>query len=215
MHRCTLLHAKRSVPTAHNANNRANNRNISFKPAITSTFSRPWRRRRPTLCPGAAPRPRVGSRSGAAWRPAACRGIPLQPCHARPRARTPGGPCRPSPMAPAAPHGKPPQNGHPARRVSASPLSTGPPRDHGALHRHRHASATTLRFISLPPRGILQWPEEQSRSGCGQDGGDADQSQHRRMWRCRSSCPLLLARPFPPRQPPCSQPPPLPRRSIV
>ena len=26
--------------------------------------------------------------------------------------------------------------------------------------------------------GILQWPEEQSRSGCGQDGGDADQSQH-------------------------------------
>jgi hypothetical protein len=43
------------------------------------------------------------------------------------------------------------------RRDSASPLSTGPPRDHGALHRHRHASATTLRLISLPPRGILQW----------------------------------------------------------
>jgi len=36
---------------------------------------------------------------------------------------------------------------------------------HGALHRHRHANATTLRFISLSPRGILQWPEEQSRSG--------------------------------------------------
>ena len=94
-----------------------------------------------------------------------------------------------------------------ARRVSASPpsLSTGPPRDHGALHRHRHASATTLRLISLSPRGILQWPEEQSRSGCGQDGGNADQSQHRRMWRCR--CPLILARPSPPRQPSCSQPP--------
>ena len=111
-----------------------------------------------------------------------------------------------------------------ARRDSASPLSPGPPRDHGALHRHRHASATTLRLISLSPRGILQWPEEQSRSGCGQDSGDADQSQHthththththRRMWRCRSSCPLLLARPSP-RQPPCSQPPPPPRRSLV
>ena len=53
---------------------------------------------------------------------------------------------------------------------------------------------TTLRLISLSPRGILQWPEEQSRSGCGQDGGNTDQSQHRRMWRCRSSCPLILAR---------------------
>jgi len=74
-------------------------------------------------------------------------------------------------------------------------------------------SATTLRIISL--FGILQWPEEQSRSGCGLDGGDADQSQHRRVWRCRSSCPLLLARPSPPRQPPCSQRPRPPRRSIV
>ena len=38
-----------------------------------------------------------------------------------------------------------PSPAHPhARRVSASPLSTGPPRDRGALHRHRHASATTL-----------------------------------------------------------------------
>ena len=77
------------------------------------------------------------------------------------------------------------------------------------------ASATTLRLISLSPRGILQWPEEQSRSGCGQDGGNADQSQHRRMWRCRSSCPLILARPSPPCQPSCSQPPPPPRRSLV
>jgi len=42
-----------------------------------------------------------------------------------------------------------------ALRVSASPLSTGPPRDHGALHRHRHASATTLRFISLSPRAAF------------------------------------------------------------
>ena len=44
----------------------------------------------------------------------------------------------------------------------------------------------------------------------------ADQSQqrHRRMWRCRSSCPLLLARPSPPRQP-RSQPPPPPRRSLA
>ena len=46
-------------------------------------------------------------------------------------------------------------------------------RETTALHRHRHASATTLRLVSLPPRGILQWPEEQSRSGCGQDGGNA------------------------------------------
>ena len=60
--------------------------------------------------------------------------------------------------------------------TSSSPLSTGPPRDHGALHRHRHASATTLRLISLSPRGILQWPEEQSRSGCDQDGGNADRT---------------------------------------
>ena len=95
-------------------------------------------------------------------------------------------------------------------RISSLPQlesTVGPPRDHGALHRHRHASATTLRLISLSPRGILQWPEEQSRSGCGQDGGNADQSQHRRMWRCRSSCPLILARPSPPCQPSCSQPP--------
>ena len=28
--------------------------------------------------------------------------------------------------------------------------------------------ACTLRFISLSPRSVLQWPEEQSRSGCGQ-----------------------------------------------
>ena len=133
---------------------------------------------------------------------------------------------------------------HAARRLFASPLSTGPSRDRGALHRHRHASATTLRFISLSPRatrvravpfwhGALSrranlaaghhlgsqhystWPEEQSRSGCGQDGGDEDQPQHSRMWLCRSSCPLLLARPSPPRQPPCSQPPPSPRCSIV
>jgi len=83
------------------------------------------------------------------------------------------------------------------------------------VRRHRHASATTLRRVSLSPRGILQWPEEQSRSGCGQDDGNADQSQHRRMWRCRSSCPLILARPSPPCQPSCSQPPPPPRRSLV
>ena len=74
-----------------------------------------------------------------------------------------------------------------AMPLLATSAELGPPRDHGALHRHRHASATTLRFLSLSPRGILQWPEEQSRSGCGQDGGDADQSQHRRMWRCRST----------------------------
>ena len=34
MHRCTLLHAQRSVPTAHNM------LTISFMPAITSTTSR-------------------------------------------------------------------------------------------------------------------------------------------------------------------------------
>ena len=61
-----------------------------------------------------------------------------------------------------------------------------------ALHRHRHASATTLRLISLSPRprGILQWPEEQSRSGCGQDGGNTDQSQHRRLWPVTNQCRL-------------------------
>jgi len=35
-------------------------------------------------------------------------------------------------------------------------------------HRPRNASATTLRFISLPLRGVLQWREEQSWSGCGE-----------------------------------------------
>ena len=35
------------------------------------------------------------------------------------------------------------------------------------------------------------------------------------MWRCRSSCPLILARPSPPRQPSCSQPPsPAPLTSV-
>jgi hypothetical protein len=70
---------------------------------------------------------------------------------------------------------------------SASPLSTGPPRDRGALERHRHASATH----SLSPRGILQWPEEQSRSGSRRPGdlningcGVVDSS---------SRAPLLLA----------------------
>ena len=66
-----------------------------------------------------APRPGVG-RAGVgprggpgAQRPGAPRGAPRHSCHALPRACTPGGPCHPSPMAPAAPHGKPPQNGHP------------------------------------------------------------------------------------------------------
>ena len=74
MHRCTLLHAQRSVPTAHNM------LTISFMPAITSTTSR--------------------------------------------------------------------MHGEFLRLL----FLQGPPRDRGALHRHRHASATTLRFISLSPR---------------------------------------------------------------
>ena len=56
----------------------------------------------------------AGPRGGpGAQRPGAPRGAPRHSCHALPRACTPGGPCHPSPMAPAAPHGKPPQNGHP------------------------------------------------------------------------------------------------------
>ena len=58
---------------------------------------------------------------------------------------------------------------------------TGPPGDHGALHRPRTASTTTLRFFSLPPRGVLQWLEEQSWSGCGESGSFAGQSQHQRL----------------------------------
>ena len=52
---------------------------------------------------------------------------------------------------------------------------------HGALHRPRTASATTLRFFSLPPRGVLQGLEAQSGSGCGESGGFAGQSQHQRL----------------------------------
>ena len=40
----------------------------------------------------------------------------------------------------------------------------------------RGPAAWASAFAAGPRRGIiLQWPEEQSRSGCGQDGGDADQ----------------------------------------
>ena len=68
-----------------------------------------------------------------------------------------------------------------ARRVSPSFIFTGPPGDHGTLHHPRNASATTLRFISLPSRGVLQWLEEQSGSGCGESGSFAGQSQHQRL----------------------------------
>ena len=66
--------------------------------------------------------------------------------------------------------------------VSERPFRAGPG-DHGALHRPRNASATTLRFFSLPPRGVLQWLEEQSGSGCGESGSIAGQSQHQRLQR--------------------------------
>ena len=65
---------------------------------------------------------------------------------------------------------------------------TGPPGDHGALHRHRNASATTQRFISPPPRGVLQRLEEQSGSGCGESGGFEGQSQYHRLQRRSSPC---------------------------
>ena len=67
----------------------------------------------PRSCP-AARRADVGSRSGAARRPAACRGMPRHPCHARPRACTPGGPRRTSLMSLASDPHDAPRNGHPA-----------------------------------------------------------------------------------------------------
>ena len=63
------------------------------------------------------------------------------------------------------------------------------------------------RHNSFPFRRAAFYNGLKSKVGlaCGQHG---HQSQHRRVWRCRFSCPLLLERPSPPRQPPCSQPPP-------
>ena len=53
---------------------------------------------------------------------------------------------------------------------------TGRPR---RTSRPRNASATTLRFFSLPPRSVLQWLEEQT--GCGENGSFAGRSQHQRQ----------------------------------
>ena len=61
-----------------------------------------------------------------------------------------------------------------------------------AAHLSAIAGICQRNSTSLTPRGILQWPQEQSLSGCGQGGGVENQPQHRRLWRCRSSCPLLL-----------------------
>ena len=46
-------------------------------------------------------------------------------------------------------------------------IFTGPPGDHSALHRPRNDSATTLRFISLPPLGVLQWLKPESKLEVG------------------------------------------------
>ena len=46
------------------------------------------------------------------------------------------------------------------------------------LHRYRNASATTLQLVSLSPRSILQWPEEQSRSPGRLEAAKAALLQH-------------------------------------
>ena len=73
-------------------------------------------------------------------------------------------------------------------------------------HRHRNASATTLRFLSLLPRCVLQRLEEQSWSGCGESGNIAGQSQHHRLQhRSSPSSPITVFTCFTHRLPPLSQ----------
>ena len=56
-----------------------------------------------------------------------------------------------------------------ARRIFASSFSTGPPRDRGAPHCHGNANATQpIGLVPNQARGILQGPEEQSRTRGGQ-----------------------------------------------
>ena len=70
-----------------------------------------------------------------------------------------------------------------ARRVFASSLSTGPPRDHGALHCHWIAIATKPigQRVPVQTRGILHGPEEQSWPRGGKSIGVTDQPQYPRL----------------------------------
>ena len=70
-----------------------------------------------------------------------------------------------------------------ARRVFASSLSTGPPRDHGALPCHWTAIATKPigQCVPFQTRGILQGPEEQSRPRGGKSIGVSDQPEYPRL----------------------------------
>ena len=70
-----------------------------------------------------------------------------------------------------------------ARRVFASSFSTGPPRDHGALHCHWTAIATKPigQCVPVQTRGILHGPEEQSRPRGGKSIGITDQPEYPRL----------------------------------
>ena len=61
--------------------------------------------------------------------------------------------------------------------------STGPPRDHGALHCHWTAIATKPigQRVTVQTRGILHGPEEQSRPRGGKSIGVTDQPQYPRL----------------------------------
>ena len=67
-----------------------------------------------------------------------------------------------------------------ARWVFASSLSTGPPRDHGALHCHWTAIATKPigQRVPVQTRCILHGPEEQSWPRGGKSIGVTDQPQY-------------------------------------
>jgi len=70
-----------------------------------------------------------------------------------------------------------------ALRVFASSFSTGPPRDHGALHCLWTAIATKPIGQCVPVQtcGILHGPEEQSRPHDGKSIGITDQPQYPRL----------------------------------
>ena len=75
---------------------------------------------------------------------------------------------------------------------------------------------TTARHSTTASTTAWLWPEEQSRTGCGHSGvEDQSQLEHGRLWRCRSSCPRLLALSASPRQPPVRSPFALPPRTLV
>ena len=93
---------------------------------------------------------------------------------------------------------------HPhARRILASPFSTGPPGDRGTLHCHWRAIATQpIGLVPFQARGILPVAEDHSRTRGRPSGGVTDQPQRRGLWH--SSRPSARSFPRSPSSPPPS-----------